>query len=57
MRKALIVSPAGTPSRKVVRGAFNDASAQELAGHPVREAVLRANIDAAEVDHVILGSA
>lgn len=57
MRQAVIVSTARTPIGKAYRGAFNDTSAQELAGHAIREAVARAEIDGAEVEDVVLGSA
>lgn len=57
MRQAVIVSTARTPIAKAYRGAFNDTSAQELAGHAIREAVARAGIDGAEVEDVVLGSA
>ena len=57
MRQAVIVSTARTPIGKAYRGAFNDTSAQELAGHAIREAVARAQIDGAEVEDVVLGSA
>ena len=57
MRQAAIVSTARTPIGKAYRGAFNDTSAQELAGHAIREAVARAQIDGAEVEDVVLGSA
>lgn len=57
MRQAVIVSTARTPIGKAYRGAFNDTSAQELAGHAIREAVARAQIDGAEIEDVVLGSA
>lgn len=56
MRQAVIISTARTSIGKSFRGAFNDTSVPELAGHTVREAVPRANIDAAEVEDVILES-
>lgn len=57
MRKAAIVSVARTPIGKAFRGAFNNTSGQELAGHAIREAVARAQVDPAEVDDVLLGCA
>ena len=42
MREAVIVSTARTPIGKAYRGAFNDTSAQELAGHAIEKAVERA---------------
>ena len=38
MREAVIVSTARTPIGKAYRGAFNDTSAQELAGHAIEKA-------------------
>ncbi|SER32714.1 acetyl-CoA C-acyltransferase [Arthrobacter sp. OV608] len=57
MRQAVIVSTARTPIGKAYRGAFNDTSAQELAGHAIREAVARAQIEGDEVEDVVLGTA
>jgi acetyl-CoA C-acetyltransferase len=57
MREAVIVSTARTPIGKAYRGAFNDTQAQELAGHVVAQAVLRAGIDPAEIEDVVLGAA
>lgn len=57
MRQAVIVSTARTPIGKAYRGAFNDTSAPELAGHAIREAVARAGVDGAEVEDVVVGSA
>lgn len=57
MRQAVVVSTARTPIGKAYRGAFNDTSAQELAGHAIREAVARAGIDGVEIEDVVLGSA
>ena len=45
MREAVIVSTARTPIGKAYRGAFNDTSAQELAGHAIEKAVERAGIE------------
>ncbi len=56
LREAAIVSVARTPIGKAYRGALNDTSGQELAGHAIRHAVARAGIDPAEVDDVLLGS-
>ena len=57
MRDAVIVSTARTPIGKAYRGAFNNTSAQELAGHAISNAVQRAGIDPGEVDDVVLGAA
>jgi acetyl-CoA C-acetyltransferase len=57
MREAVIVSTARTPIGKAYRGAFNNTEAPTLGGHAIRHAVLRAGIDPAEVDDVIMGCA
>lgn len=57
MRSAVIVSTARTPVGKAYRGAFNDTQAQTLGGHVIAEAALRAGIDPAEIDDVIMGAA
>ena len=57
MREAVIVSTARTPIGKAYRGAFNDTSAQELAGHAIENAVERAGIETSEVGDVIMGAA
>ncbi|MEM1161550.1 MAG: acetyl-CoA C-acyltransferase [Pseudomonadota bacterium] len=57
MREAVIVSTARTPIGKAYRGAFNDTSAQELAGHAVKHAIERAGVDAAEIQDVVIGAA
>ena len=55
MREAAIVSAARTPIGKAFRGAFNQTHGATLAGHVVRAAVERANVDPQEVEDVILG--
>jgi acetyl-CoA C-acetyltransferase len=57
MRDAVIVSTARTPIAKAVRGAYNDTQSQTLMGHAIREAVVRAGVDPAEIDDVIVGAA
>ncbi len=57
MREAVIVSTARTPIGKAYRGAFNNTEAPTLGGHAVRHAVLRAGIEPAEVDDVLMGCA
>lgn len=57
MREAVIVSTARTPIAKAYRGAFNDTTAPELAGHAITHAVARAGVDPGEVEEVILGAA
>jgi acetyl-CoA C-acetyltransferase len=57
MREAVIVSTARTALTKAARGAFNNTHGIKLAAHSIRHAMLRANIDPADVDDVILGNA
>lgn len=57
MREAVIVSTARTPIGKAYRGAFNNTEAPTLGGHAVKHAVLRAGIDLAEVEDVMMGCA
>jgi acetyl-CoA C-acetyltransferase len=57
MRDAVIASTARTPIGKAYRGAFNNTTPQELAGHAIEHAVARAGIDPARVQDVILGAA
>jgi acetyl-CoA C-acetyltransferase len=57
MRDAVIVSTARTPLGKAYRGAFNNTTPQELAGHAIEHAVARAGVDPASVQDVILGAA
>ena len=57
MRDAVIVSTARTPIGKAYRGAFNNTTPQQLAGHAIEHAVARAGIDPGMVQDVILGAA
>ncbi|MBS0294105.1 MAG: acetyl-CoA C-acyltransferase [Proteobacteria bacterium] len=57
MTSAVIVSTARTPLAKSWKGSFNMTHGATLGGHAVRHAVLRAGIDGAEVDDVIMGCA
>ena len=57
MRDAVIVSTARTPIGKAYRGAFNNTTPQELAGHAIEHAVARAGIDPARIQDVVLGAA
>lgn len=57
MREAAIVGVARTPIGKAYRGAFNNTSGQELAGHAIRHAVDRAGIEGGDVEDVLLGCA
>jgi len=57
MTSAVIVSTARTPLAKSWKGAFNMTHGASLGGFAVKAAVERADIDAAEVDDVIMGCA
>ncbi len=57
MPEAVIVSTARTGLAKSWRGAFNMTHGATLGGHAVAQAIARANIDAAEVEDVIMGCA
>lgn len=57
MRSAVIVSTARTPIGKAYRGAFNDTQAQEIGGHAIASALAKTNIEAHEVEDVIMGAA
>src|SRR5947208_11636904 len=57
MREAVIVSTARTGIGRAYRGAFNATPSPTLAAHPIRAAVERAELDAAEIDDVIMGAA
>lgn len=56
-REAAIVGVARTPIGKAYRGAFNNTSGQELAGHAIAHAVERAGLDGGEVEDVLFGCA
>ncbi|MBV8068062.1 MAG: acetyl-CoA C-acyltransferase, partial [Candidatus Eremiobacteraeota bacterium] len=55
MREAAIVSAARTPIGRAFRGAFNQTLGATMAGHVVKHAMERAQIDPAEVDEVVMG--
>ena len=57
MPDAVIVSTARTALAKSWRGAFNMTHGATLAGHVVRHAIDRAELDPAEVDDVLIGCA
>lgn len=57
MRRAVIVSFARTPIGRAYRGAYNNTHAATLAGHVVKEAVVRAGIEPDLIEDVILGCA
>jgi acetyl-CoA C-acetyltransferase len=55
MREAVIVSYARTGLAKAVRGGFNNTHGAAMAGHAVKNAIERANIDPKEVEDVYIG--
>lgn len=57
MPRAAIVATARTPIGKAHRGAFNNTSAPELAGHAIAAALEKAGIEPSLIDDVILGCA
>ncbi|MCK9512223.1 MAG: acetyl-CoA C-acyltransferase [Pigmentiphaga sp.] len=57
MSRAVIVSTARTPLAKSWKGAFNLSHGATLGGHVVRAAIQRADIEAAEIEDVIMGCA
>ncbi|MDI9335772.1 MAG: acetyl-CoA C-acyltransferase [Gammaproteobacteria bacterium] len=57
MTTAVIVSTARTPLAKSWKGAFNMTHGATLGGHVVKQALLRARIEGAEVEDVIMGCA
>ena len=56
MREAVIVSTARTPIGRAFRGALNNIKSPTLMGHAIRHAVLRAGVDGAEIEDVIIGT-
>jgi acetyl-CoA C-acetyltransferase len=57
MRDALIVSTARTPIGRAFRGSLNVTTPVTLAGHAIKAAVARADVNVDEVDDVVFGSA
>ncbi|UVJ41407.1 acetyl-CoA C-acyltransferase [Arthrobacter sp. CJ23] len=57
MPRAAIVATARTPIGKAHRGAFNNTSAPELAGHAIAAALAKTGIDPSLVEDVIMGAA
>lgn len=57
MTQAVIVSTARTPLAKSWKGSFNMTHGATLGAHVVKHALLRAQIDGAEVEDVIMGCA
>jgi acetyl-CoA acetyltransferase family protein len=56
MTSAVIVSTARTPIGRAYRGALNDIRSPTLMGHAIRHAVVRARIENAEIDDVVIGT-
>jgi acetyl-CoA acetyltransferase family protein len=56
MREALIVSTARTPIGKAIRGSLNNIKSPTLMAHALRHAVVRAGIDPALIDDVVIGT-
>lgn len=56
MSDAVIVSTARTGLGKSYRGALNNTHSVDLAGHVIRQALLRAGVDPQMVEDVILGA-
>ncbi|WP_175907778.1 acetyl-CoA C-acyltransferase [Burkholderia seminalis] len=57
MREAVIVSTARTPICKAGRGGLNFTKSPTMAAHAIRAAVVRAGIEGAEVEDVVIGAA
>lgn len=57
MTRAAIVATARTPIGRAYRGAFNNTSGVELAGHAISSALERVDLDPSLVEDVILGCA
>ncbi len=57
MSNPVIVSYARTALGKSFRGAFNDTEAPVLGGHVVKSAITRAQLEAGDIDDVIMGCA
>ncbi|ROR24266.1 acetyl-CoA C-acetyltransferase [Comamonas sp. BIGb0124] len=57
MSRAVIVSTARTPLAKSWKGAFNLTHGATLGGHAVQHAILRAGLEPAQVEDVLMGCA
>lgn len=57
MTTAVIVSTARTPIGRAFKGALNTMRSPSLAAHAIRHAVLRAGVEPAEIEDVVLGTA
>src|ERR1700709_100357 len=55
MKQAVIVSTARTGLAKSVRGGFNQTHGAVMGGHAVKHAILRAAIEPAAVEDVVMG--
>ncbi|HEX7784430.1 MAG TPA: acetyl-CoA C-acyltransferase [Sphingobium sp.] len=55
MREAVIVSTARTPIGRAYKGAFNNTHGALLGGHVIKQAVVRAGVDGAAIEDVIIG--
>jgi acetyl-CoA C-acetyltransferase len=55
--RAAIVATARTPIGKAYRGAFNNTSSPELAGHAIAAALAKVGVDPASVEDVVMGAA
>ena len=55
MSRAVIVSTARTPLAKSWKGAFNLTHGATLGGHAVQHAILRAGLEPAQVEDVLMG--
>ncbi len=56
MKEAVILSTARTPIAKAFRGAFNDLKSPSMASYAIRAAVERADLDAAEIEDLVMGT-
>jgi len=55
MREAVIVSVARTGLAKSIRGGFNNTTGVAMAGHAVKHVIERGNVEAADVEEVVVG--
>jgi acetyl-CoA C-acetyltransferase len=55
--RAAIVATARTPIGKAYRGAFNNTSSPELAGHAIASALAKVGVDPTSVEDVVMGAA
>lgn len=57
MRDAVIVSTARTGIGRAYKGSLNNTKSPTMTGHVIAQAVIRAGIDPAEVEDVVIGTA